>query len=76
MYVLDVIVGFDKDDVVTTRIASKYIPHGGYLKHLKPQGLQGKRLGIMRAYPNFGFCNVTDTLNKFKKHFMILRQAF
>ena len=73
MYVLDAIVGFDEDDAVTTRKASKYIPHGGYLKHLKPGGLNRKRLGIVRDYPNFGFGNDTETLNKFKKHFITLR---
>ncbi|MFS8018531.1 putative amidase signature domain-containing protein [Helianthus anomalus] len=52
----------------------KYIPKGGYLKHLNLDGLKGKRLGIMRAYPYFGFGNDTETLNKFKKHFDILRQ--
>lgn len=30
VYVLDAIVGFDKNDEVATRKASKYIPHGGY----------------------------------------------
>ncbi|CAI9275709.1 unnamed protein product [Lactuca saligna] len=75
VYVLDAIVGFDKNDAVATRKASKYIPHGGYLKHLKSGGLKGKRLGIVRAYPNFGFGNDTEILNKFKKHFMILRQS-
>lgn len=73
VYVLDAIVGFDKNDAVATRKASKYIPKGGYLKHLNSSGLQGKRLGIVRAYPNFGFGNDTETLNKFKKHFDILR---
>ncbi|KAI3824361.1 hypothetical protein L1987_05819 [Smallanthus sonchifolius] len=74
VYVLDAIVGFDKNDAVATRKASKYIPKGGYLKHLKSGGLKGKRLGIMRAYPSFGFANDTETLNKFEKHFDILRQ--
>lgn len=76
VYVLDAIVGFDKNDAVATKKASKYIPKGGYLKHLKYDGLKGKRLGIMRAYHYFGFSNDTETLNKFKKHFDILRLAF
>ncbi|KAI3698831.1 hypothetical protein L2E82_42687 [Cichorium intybus] len=75
VYVLDAIVGFDKNDAVATKKASKYIPNGGYLKHLKRGGLKGKRLGIVRAYPDFGFGNDTQILNKFKKHFMILRQS-
>ncbi|KAI7748901.1 hypothetical protein M8C21_006314, partial [Ambrosia artemisiifolia] len=74
VYVLDAIVGFDMYDAVATRKASMYIPKGGYLKHLKVDGLKGKRLGIMRAYPYFGFANDTKTLNKFEKHFDILRQ--
>ncbi|KAI7729139.1 hypothetical protein M8C21_020522 [Ambrosia artemisiifolia] len=74
VYVLDAIVGFDMYDAVATRKASKYIPKSGYLKHLKVDGLKGKRLGIMRAYPYFGFANDTKTLNKFEKHFDILRQ--
>ncbi|KAL7610078.1 hypothetical protein Lser_V15G11361 [Lactuca serriola] len=74
VYVLDAIVGYDKNDEVETRKASKYIPHGGYLKHLKSGGLKGKRLGIVRAYPNFGFGNDTETLSEFKKHFITLRQ--
>ena len=76
VYILDAIVSFDKNDEVATRKASKYIPHGGYLKHVKSGGLKGKRLGIVRDYPNFGFGNDTEILNKFKKHFMILRYAF
>ncbi|KAI3502337.1 hypothetical protein L1887_30371 [Cichorium endivia] len=75
VYVLDAIVGFDKNDAVATKKASKYIPNGGYLKHLKRGGLKGKRLGIVRAYPDFGFGNDTEVLNKFKKHFMILRRS-
>ncbi|KAD7117593.1 hypothetical protein E3N88_04861 [Mikania micrantha] len=73
-YVLDAIVGYDKNDAVATRKASKYIPKSGYLKHLKPGGLKGKRLGIMRDYPLFGFGNDTETLNKFEKHFDTLKQ--
>ncbi|KAI3698833.1 hypothetical protein L2E82_42689 [Cichorium intybus] len=75
VYVLDANVGFDKNDAVATREASKYIPEGGYLKHLKSGGLKGKRLGIVRAYPYFGFDNDIETLNKFEKHFMILRNT-
>ncbi|CDP18702.1 unnamed protein product [Coffea canephora] len=48
VYVLDAIVGFDPDDAVATKKASKYIPHRGYLQFLKSDGLKGKRLGIPR----------------------------
>ncbi|KAF5195912.1 Glutamyl-tRNA(Gln) amidotransferase subunit A [Thalictrum thalictroides] len=47
VYVLDTIVGFDKRDDATT-VASKFIPKGGYLQFLKPDGLKRKRLGILR----------------------------
>ncbi|XAR59049.1 hypothetical protein NMG60_11014679 [Bertholletia excelsa] len=50
VYVLDMIVGFDRYDAVATRRASKYIPNGGYLQFLKADGLRGKRLGI---FPNY-----------------------
>ncbi|XP_024995304.1 probable amidase At4g34880 [Cynara cardunculus var. scolymus] len=75
VYVLDAIVGFDNNDAVATQEASQYIPKGGYLKHLISDGLKGKRLGIMRAYPYFGFANDTKTLNKFEKHFAVLSQS-
>lgn len=48
MYVLDVIVGPDpRDDEATTR-SSKFIPQGGYKEFLKVNGIQGKRLGVVR----------------------------
>ncbi|PIN24859.1 Glutaminyl-tRNA synthase (glutamine-hydrolyzing) [Handroanthus impetiginosus] len=48
VHVLDAIVGYDNNDPQATRSASKYIPHGGYSQFLKPNGLKGKRLGIVR----------------------------
>ncbi|PWA55159.1 amidase family protein [Artemisia annua] len=75
VYLLNSIVGFDKFDEVATKKGSKYIPKDGYLKHLRPGGLKGKRLGLMRTYPSFGFNNDTETLNNFEKHFSILRQS-
>ncbi|XP_076893134.1 putative amidase At4g34880 [Bidens hawaiensis] len=74
VYVLDAIVGFDKYDASATQKASKYIPKDGYLKHLNSSGLKGKRLGVVRDYYYFGFGNDTETLNKFEKHFKILRR--
>ncbi|KAF5727834.1 hypothetical protein HS088_TW22G01531 [Tripterygium wilfordii] len=47
VHVLDAIVGLDYYDGVTKE-ASKYIPYGGYKQFLKPYGLKGKRLGIVR----------------------------
>lgn len=45
--VLDVIVGFDPRDEATQK-AARFIPAGGYKQFLNPQGLKGKRLGIVR----------------------------
>lgn len=47
VYVLDVIAGFDPNDEAT-REAAKYIPEGGYKQFLKEDGLEGKRLGVVR----------------------------
>lgn len=72
VYVLDAIVGFDRNDAWATRKASKYIPRGGYLQFLKTDGLKGKRLGITN-YPVFGFSN-SNILNDFEPHFQTLRK--
>lgn len=48
VYVLDAIVGFDRNDEAT-REASKYIPRRGYKQFLNASGLNGKRLGIVRS---------------------------
>ncbi|KAI3446224.1 hypothetical protein Pfo_002889 [Paulownia fortunei] len=70
--VLDAIVGFDYNDAQATRIASQYIPYGGYTQFLKANGLKGKRLGIVRD-PFFIF---SDKLveRAFELHFQTLRQ--
>ncbi|XP_027114017.2 probable amidase At4g34880 [Coffea arabica] len=73
VYVLDAIVGFDPNDAVATKKVSKYIPHGGYLKFLKSNGLKGKRLGVPR-YSFVGFGNSSETLKAFEPHFHILRK--
>ncbi|XP_073149798.1 probable amidase At4g34880 [Henckelia pumila] len=72
VHVLDAIVGFDYNDAEATRAASKYIPIGGYTQFLKANGLQGKRLGIVRN-PFFQF---TDNLvaQTFERHFETLRK--
>lgn len=38
----------DPRDAEATRMASQYIPEGGYKQFLKIDGLKGKRLGILR----------------------------
>ncbi|KAJ0076689.1 hypothetical protein Patl1_36090 [Pistacia atlantica] len=72
VYVLDAIVGFDHNDKAT-REASKYIPHGGYKQFLKPYGLKGKRLGIVRNTLG-SIANETQVSKAFEKHIQTLRQ--
>jgi amidase len=45
---LEAIVGFDPRDAEATRMASQYIPEGGYRQFLNIDGLRGKRIGILR----------------------------
>ncbi|KAL8060229.1 hypothetical protein ABFX02_02G011200 [Erythranthe guttata] len=72
VHVLDAIVGFDSNDAQATRIGSQYIPYGGYTQFLKVDGLEGKRLGIVRD-PFFTF---SDKLleQTFQQHLQTLRQ--
>ncbi|ONH92193.1 hypothetical protein PRUPE_8G161600 [Prunus persica] len=70
-YVLDVIAGIDSNDLATSE-ASRYIPKGGYAQFLRPDGLRGKRIGIVRALFNFGSdASLTQT---FEQHFNTLRK--
>ncbi|KAA0049736.1 putative amidase isoform X2 [Cucumis melo var. makuwa] len=71
--VLDTIVGFDYNDAAT-RTASKYIPYGGYKQFLNPNGLKGKRLGIVRN-PFFSFFNDSTITQAFDDHFNTLKQG-
>ncbi|CAL5378227.1 unnamed protein product [Camellia sinensis] len=73
-YVLDAIVGYDRHDAVATREASKYIPNGGYVQFLKPDGLRGKRLGISN-YLYFGFPKNSGISQLFKQPLQTLRQG-
>ncbi|KAK4709425.1 hypothetical protein R3W88_030350 [Solanum pinnatisectum] len=66
--VLDVIVGFDRDDFPATKKASTYIPHGGYRQFLKADGLRDKRLGILKDF--FGY----NDIKTYQQHFNTLRQ--
>lgn len=72
VYVLDAIVGFDRNDATATKKASKYIPHGGYTQFLNPDGLRGKRLGITN-YIAFGFPGFNYS-QAFSSSFKTLRQ--
>ncbi|XP_021810448.1 putative amidase ARB_02965 [Prunus avium] len=70
-YVLDVIAGIDSNDLATSE-ASRYIPKGGYAQFLRPDGLRGKRIGIVTALFNFvGDASQTQT---FEQHFNTLRK--
>lgn len=69
--VLDAIVGVDYNDAATGE-ASKYIPYGGYKQFLKPYGLKGKRLGIVRN-PFLGFASKAES-QAFEYHLRTLRK--
>ncbi|XP_002528274.2 probable amidase At4g34880 [Ricinus communis] len=74
VYVLDTIAGFDHNDHATGA-AVKFIPKGGYKRFLKPEGLKGKRLGIVRD-PFFKFNNDEGSVvaQAFTRHLHTLRQ--
>ncbi|XP_043715006.1 probable amidase At4g34880 isoform X1 [Telopea speciosissima] len=73
VYVLDEIVGFDPRDAEATRDAEKFFPRDGYKQFLKADGLQGKRLGIVRK-PFFNFPKGSVFAQAFEEHFNTLRQ--
>ncbi|OVA19855.1 Amidase [Macleaya cordata] len=75
VYVLDAIVGFDPLDREATREATKFIPDGGYKQFLKEDGLQGKRLGIVRNPAFFDFPNGSILFQAFEGHLDTLRRA-
>ncbi|KAJ4965029.1 hypothetical protein NE237_016878 [Protea cynaroides] len=73
VYVLDAIAGNDPYDNAT-ELVSRFIPSGGYKQFLKENGLQGKRLGIVRS-PFFNFPNENSHLGQaFENHFQTLGQ--
>ncbi|KAJ9178827.1 hypothetical protein P3X46_010676 [Hevea brasiliensis] len=74
VYALDAIVGFDYYDNAT-RGAAMFIPRDGYKQFLKPDGLIGKRLGIVRN-PFFKFYNDEGSVKTraFKHHLNTLRE--
>ncbi|EOY10473.1 Amidase family protein isoform 5 [Theobroma cacao] len=73
VHVLDAIAGLDYNDKATIE-ASKYIPGGGYKQFLKPYGLKGKRLGLLRNI-FFHFDNGSIFAEAFERHFSTLRQG-
>ncbi|GMN37328.1 hypothetical protein TIFTF001_006720 [Ficus carica] len=72
VYVLDAIVGFDRNDDAT-RDASKYIPRRGYKQFLNASGLNGKRLGIVRN-PFFTSGRGALLTQAYEDHFQTMRQ--
>ncbi|EEF34111.1 probable amidase At4g34880 [Ricinus communis] len=72
VYVLDAIVGEDYNDGATKE-ASQHIPYGGYKQFLKPYGLKGKRLGVVRN-PFLSFASNAES-QTFEYHLQTLRQG-
>ncbi|KAK3194887.1 hypothetical protein Dsin_026197 [Dipteronia sinensis] len=70
VYVLDAIVGFDRNDEATREV-SKYIPCGGYKQFLKQCGLKRKRLGIVR---NPFVVEGSEVAEVFEHHIQTMRQ--
>lgn len=72
VYMLDVIVGSDPRDEATTE-AAKYIPDGGYKQFLKEDGLERKRIGIVR-HPFVEMIHGASEKSAFEHHLDLLRQ--
>ncbi|KAK3028673.1 hypothetical protein RJ639_037853 [Escallonia herrerae] len=72
VYVLDVIAGIDPRDGATSE-AARYIPEGGYKQFLHEDGLNGKRLGIVRS-PFLDKLNGSPEVAAFEHHINTLRQ--
>jgi amidase len=72
VHVLDVIVGFDPRDYEATKSAAKFIPSGGYKQFLNKQGLNGKKIGVLRNpfLIHYKGSNVTSI---FEDHLNVLR---
>lgn len=73
VYILDAIVGVDYDDNAT-KAAAQFIPPNRYKQFLNPNGLKGKRLGIVRK-PFFEFFNDEGSVvaQAFERHLNTLR---
>lgn len=70
VYVLDAIAGVDYNDGAT-KGALQFIPYGGYKQFLKPYGLKGKRLGVVRN-PFLNFASKAES-QAFEYHLQTLR---
>lgn len=69
---LDVIAGFDPQDYEATKEAAKFIPVGGYKQFLNPDGLKGKRLGVVRN-PFVSLLNKSSVIQAFERHLNTMR---
>ncbi|KAK6136642.1 hypothetical protein DH2020_029625 [Rehmannia glutinosa] len=72
VYVLDVIAGLDQSDEATSE-AAKFIPEGGYKQFLNENGLNGKRLGVVR-HPFVDKMQDTAEFAAFELHLDTFRQ--
>jgi amidase len=72
VYVLDVIAGFDPQDYEATKEAAKYIPVGGYKQFLNPDGLNGKRLGVVRNLFSSSL-NKSSVIQAFERYLNTMR---
>lgn len=69
--VLDAIVGYDARDARATKVASRYIPRGGYVQFLRTGGLREKRIGIPNGF--FNYPNGTVQQMVFRQHLDTMR---
>ncbi|XP_054787576.1 probable amidase At4g34880 [Prosopis cineraria] len=72
VHVLDVIVGLDPRDEATNSTAA-YIPQGGYKKFLRKEGLEGKRLGVVRNPFSHPY-NGSLAISVFENHLNTMRE--
>ncbi|XP_044451948.1 probable amidase At4g34880 [Triticum aestivum] len=73
VHVLEAMVGYDPRDAEATRMASRYIPKGGYGQFLNIDGLRGKRVGILRK-DFFRFAPGSIQEKVFRDHFNTMRK--
>uniref|UniRef100_A0A7N0T3M4 Amidase domain-containing protein n=1 Tax=Kalanchoe fedtschenkoi TaxID=63787 RepID=A0A7N0T3M4_KALFE len=75
VHVLDVIVGYDPRDPEATAKAAEFIPKGGYMQFLNKDGLEGKRLGIVRTPFIDSYINDSLVVPAFEQHISTLRYS-
>jgi amidase len=70
-HVLEAIIGFDALDAMLTRVASGFIPDGGYAQFLRRDGLKGKRIGVPNGFFDFEDGTVREIV--YKEHLNTMR---